>query len=521
MSHDGDDTPYENTEDGVMGTVIKMAGFIVPAGGGPESIAYLADMTASPTDLSYQPQIAQAFRMPAGTLANARIRTMENGVSTQPTAVEILRNGSVVASTNIPAGAADSNFDISFTQAFAVNDVLDVRLRIANPVGGTYLGVTVTLEFEPTTTGLGLMLFSGGHDPDILDHFANPGTFTPGGFFPASFDYAMPPGTLQNLRINVLDNTVVTDDTTFTLHYGASTVSAIVPAGATGSFDVAVIGSVVSLDTLRLTASTANAGSHGGQQILFSATVEFLGDGDTSILKWSGNFGGDSAPAQQPYYDTARRFLSTGLNLGGYRFPAVRLRDVRLSFVNNSTGVHPSTARILKNGVAVGTKAIVAASGVDTMTVDENLVAGDRITATVEPPTGNTYVWFSFTAVISGDAPPPEDVDVTVARKLATPHMLKYMVGVSGGPGSGALNLSRAQVLADTVPGPLRELLTVNTNWSELADLAIFSIYGGQGSQAVVSPVMSSNDLGLEATTYVDADETIVVELRYAHSIRR
>lgn len=123
--------------------------------------------------------------------------------------------------------------------------------------------------------------------------------------------------------------------------------------------------------------------------------------------------------------------------------------------------------------------------------------------------------------LVPNDSPPPSDVDVTVARKNATPHMLKYAVQVDGGPGSGSLTLSRAQVLADTVPGPLRELLTVNTDWSSLVDLAVFSIYGGFGSTCIVAPVLSTNAMSLNATAYVNTDETVIVELRYAHSIRR
>lgn len=268
--------------------VLKFSGIIIPSGATP-AVTYLADRGNSPTTTNANSPVNQ-YRMSAGTLSFGRIRTNTNDL-TLPVTLDVLKNGSVVGTVQVSAGAAVS-LDLVFSEAYAQDDILDVRLTSqAGP--GTFLGITITFEWATAVAGASLLLFSGLYDLFAGDYggtsFCNGGSATSG-----SGRYRIPDGVVSNLRVNVLTNNSTNPVTLFVTRQLGNTFtfidsSVIVGAGATGFFTIPVIGPFVSMDGLRFRAESPALGLPLLTEYLtLSASLEFVSTNGNSLLKFVG-----------------------------------------------------------------------------------------------------------------------------------------------------------------------------------------------------------------------------------------
>lgn len=112
---------------------------------------------------------------------------------------------------------------------------------------------------------------------------------------------------------------------------------------------------------------------------------------------------------------------------------------------------------------------------------------------------------------------------MSIALRVASPHMLRYTETASG---AGTDNtLTRAQMLADAVAGPLKTKLanTADSAWNGLDDDPELSVYvsGIAGTPAVVGSNFASPSSVPTLQLTALAAGSATVEIRFNHSIDR
>lgn len=102
----------------------------------------------------------------------------------------------------------------------------------------------------------------------------------------------------------------------------------------------------------------------------------------------------------------------------------------------------------------------------------------------------------------------------------ASPHCLKYTV-----TGEATENRTRAELIADCVPGPLRDLFQDTTDeqdWQNLARGPLLSIYSTpEGGTFVVSSFGGEPPNLFMSVALTESLNPTTLEIRYHHSIVR